>query len=298
LEKMMRRTKLRILVAAFAILLIGGLIAGVILARTSAVVAQPDLLVSAERQLETALGIPEEAVGVSTSQNPALSGADTVLQWDGGRAWVDSDTGAIVGLLQERAGDDAKAPFLEDSQLAAAAASFLASVGWDDTVLGVAGFRPDSGGVVSEDAREYTKMWVAYTTQGVRTDGLIQVRLDATSARILAFIHHAGVGDIGTDVSAAISQSEAEAIARKTMEGSLAAQSSTGSAGATASEDNTELRLEEALLKLTDAPGITGGATELIWLVKLVGADEDGCAAGGTVYIDALTGRVVQCLMF
>ncbi len=141
----MRRTKLNILVVALAVLLIGGLVAGVILARTAAVVAQPDLLAVAGKQLQTALGIPEQVVSVSTSQNPALPGTDTVLQWDGGRAWVNSDTGAIVGLLQERTEGDNKAPFLEDSQLAEAAASFLASVGWDDIALAAAGFRGGRG---------------------------------------------------------------------------------------------------------------------------------------------------------
>ena len=57
------------------------------------------------------------------------------------------------------------------------------------------------------------------------------------------------------------------------------------------------ITLESATLMLTNAPGVTGGQTLLIWEVVFTGHDAEGISAGGWVYIEAYAGQIMQYLV-
>ncbi len=162
-------------------------------------------------------------------------------------------------------------------------------MGWSEEALKDAGFRSQGDGVLFEDLSEYQRTWVGYTAQGVQTDGLIEIRLDAREGRVVSFLCHAGVGDVPVDLAAAIPQSRAEAIARAEIERTASQEGTASAAGYT---------LKQSLLKLTKAPALTGGETKLVWVMQLIGKDASGAPVGGTVYIDALSGQVLQHLGF
>jgi len=300
----MRKKKIRLLLGALALVLVAGLVVGALTMKASANDAQasagPDGAAIASQRLQEALGIAANGITGSASK-PALPSADAVLQWSSGLADIDTSTGQILSVVQDRnpgvAGDPFP-PFLDNSQLASIANHFVLLVGWDDAALAGSGFRPGSAGIVSQAMCEYRQTWDAFTSQGVRTDGTIEVRLDARDGRIESFFYNRGVGDTPTNVSMAISQSEAESTARATIQSYIAQQPNTGSDTSQTTAATVDLTLSSAVLKLTNAPALTDGATKLIWLVTLNGEDSTGLAVGGNVYIDALSGKVIQFLSF
>jgi hypothetical protein len=152
-----------------------------------------------------------------------------VLEWSGGTAYIDTNSGKIVGVIQDRRSGAIQAPFLDNEQLASIARCLVSLMGWDDATLSREGFRPIESAIVSEGMCEYRRTWAAYTSQGIRTDGLIEVRLDAREGHVVSFFYAPGTGDVQIDTSAAISESEAETSARATVQSYLTGQAVTAS---------------------------------------------------------------------
>lgn len=247
------------------------------------------------QQIQEALSLPSGEVSVSAAA-PIMPGADVSLQWSGGIANVSTATGRIINLCQDRRSGVIQAPFLDNNVLDSAATRLISQLGWDEATLTKAGFRADKSWIVSQDMCEYEKTWVAYTSQGLRTDGFIQVRLDARDQHPVSFYCNPGIGDLAVDTSRAISQAEAEAIARAAIEKYISQQD--GGASSEQPSATVDLTVGRSILKVTNAPAINDGVPTLIWLFTLNGVDSFGCATGGDVYIDANSGEIIHTFGF
>lgn len=286
----MRKKRIKLGIAV-AVGLIAAAVAAVILTLDGPLTAasqSAQVALSISERLGAALGIPPDSI-VKDATTPVLAGADAVLKFPGGVAEVDTKTGRLIALVNRGGLETGKLPFLSLSELDLRVTQFASQVGWNEQALKAAGFRPEGEGDLLEDMSEYQKEWVGYTSQGIRTDGLIEIRADARTGRVVSFLYHPGVGDVPVDASGAISESAAVDIGR-----TVVAQRASEQGGPAV--DGYDLK--QSLLKLTAAPALTGGAPRLVWVIQLVGEDAAGSPLGGTVYIDALSGQVIQYLAF
>ena len=236
------------------------------------------------RQLESALGIGSGQV-VATSAKPTLPGATVVLKWPGGTAEIDPQSG-LIAAVQSRTSGVGPGPLVNEGQLDSTADKCALEMGWKDETLKEAGFRPEESALLVDDMDQYRKTWVAYTSQGIQTDGLIEVRLDARDGSVFSYFSKPGMGDVQADLSAVISQETAQAIARAAIE-----DCSPGEPIVTSSQ--VALATTVSKLMWFDAKAVTGGKQKLIWVIELVGRDPEGVVVGGSAYVDAMSGQVV-----
>ncbi len=219
-------------------------------------------------QLQSALALPDGAISRS-SQPPILSGSDVALRWLGGKADVDLGSGHIRAVLVENTANGS-GTLLSKTDLDDEADRLVELLGWDSATLETQGFTPGEAKVVDRgDAGiVYQKAWVGHDAEGVLNQGMIEVGVDATSGDLHSFLYSPGP-QTALDMTKTITRDEAVKTA------------ASGSA-----------RVESATLVHTNKAGITGGRDMLVWIVKLA-ADTASSKAGATVYLDAVSGRVL-----
>ena len=120
---------------------------------------------------------------------------------------------------------------------------------------------------------------------------MIDVGLNATNGKLLDFLYSPGPG-AALDASGAISQQDAIRIAKDRVGSSFQTPTTTASAGIPTTTVSPGVVVKSAELVHTDAPGITGGKDLLVWIVTLGGTNPGGVVSA-TIYIDALTGKVL-----
>lgn len=291
----------RVLLVVVALLLVAAAISAAFLMKepsggTTQAASSPDGLAVATDRLAAALGIPPGEFKENASV-PRVEGADAVVEWAKGLAQIDSTTGRVLMLSQEAQEGDITAELRGYAELDRRATLLAELLGWDEAALAKEGFRPEESGLLSAVMCLYHKTWASYTSQGVRNNGLIEVKLDGRDGQLVSFHYFPGAGDPPVDTAEAISQEEAEAIAEKTIEEVILQHIRTLPAEDQAEASQLTWESRESELKITDAHAVTGGETKLIWVVGLLGKDGTGSPIAGTVYIDAMTGAVLQQLL-
>jgi hypothetical protein len=141
-------------------------------------------------QLQTALGLAEDAV-TKSKDSPTLSAeGDVVLTWATGTAEVDLDTGLIFAVIQDAPASSEAGAVFSAMELATAAATMAERLGWDAAALAAGGFSPESSGIVDhvEGADEYYVTWAGRDPQGAATGALIDMRLDCSTKDLRSFL--------------------------------------------------------------------------------------------------------------
>lgn len=261
--------------------------------QTSSTAALPNrdaIIARATVQVQEALGLPSGSVTVS-DKAAGLPDAEVLLSCDGGgEAALDLDTGRVVYLIAGPGNPDSGI-YLPAEELDAKAVRLAEIMGWDAAALAAEGFTLKEAEFIDhgDAATEYTKRWGGHDEQGIPNNGLIDAAVDAGTGQVLHFFYHPGPR-ASLDQSATITDEEAVRIAKAYLE-SESWPSSTSMSSAPARGTNL-LSMQSAALVHTDAPGITGGREMLVWIVKLGGMTERG-EATATVYLDAVTGKVL-----
>jgi hypothetical protein len=247
------------------------------------------------RRIEAVLELPAGSVARSSGET-GLSPGDVMLRWNDGHAEVDPSNGRIVMILfANNPAHPKTSP--SASELDRAATEYVEQLGWDSKSLTADGFTTtetttyDRGDAPSE----FTKRWAGRDEKNLPNGGLIEVALDAATGKLLSFFYHPGPR-VAAETTPTITEEKAVAIARETVGENPPADPTTTETlvgGATTTGPSLGLVLRSAELVHSDAPGITGGKDMLVWIVKLGGYTRSGYAHP-TVYIDAVTGKVLQ----
>ncbi len=267
---------------------------------SASAIAQPsseELAASVVERICDAIGLSPKAIELRGGE-AELPTADSSLHWEGGVAEFDSTTGRVVLISNTSAPADPSAEALTDDELASRADALLALLGWEEAALAAGHFSPElRGAALSITATERCWSWVGHTAAGILNGSRIDLSLAPEDGTLRRFAFHAGAGEVAGDASAAISQDEAVRIARDLI---LEAVLPLARAryGDSLDASDIPLDLQEATLTWTNAPAVTGGKTVLIWRIQLVGRDLSGVTVGGTVYLEAETGQVLQQLSF
>ena len=268
---------------------------------TSEPVADPDAAIArAAARVEAVLGLPAGTVTAS-SEAPKLDDADVVLAWKGegtSRAWVDLDTGRILGIIPGTVGDSSGEP-LSHAELERTALRVAEQLGWDEAALVAEGFTPEDPRILphGDAPTEYSRRWAGHDESGLPNQGLIDVALDVTNAELLHFFYIPR-SRTALDATETINQEEAIAVAKGVIgDSSQVPTTDTAPPGeSTMTTLPIGVVLRSAELVHSAAPGITGGRDMLVWIVKLGGSQATG-EVRATVYIDALTGEVLTWLV-
>jgi hypothetical protein len=240
------------------------------------------LVTQAKSRLAATLGLEVPMIVTApTTDLPAGGAATTMLKWPGGEGWLDGAR-RIVFVVRDGRPTDPTTTSLDATQLEADVLRVLELLGWDAAALAEEGLRADQSTFTNQYVTlEFVQTWIAYTSQDIQNGGRIDLRLDASDGSLNAFMYYPGVRE-PVDLSRAITRDEAVVIAR---------------ARVLSRYPSATLALESATLKVTNAPGVTGGKTMLVWAVVFTGNGPSGIAAGGRVYIDANTGDILQYLV-
>jgi hypothetical protein len=246
------------------------------------------------RRIEAVLELPAGSV-TRRSGETGLSSEDIMLGWTEGHAEVDPN-GRVVMILF---GSNTAHPKISPSaaELDRAATHYVEQLGWDSKSLKAEGFTTTETTTYDRgDApTEFTKRWAGHDETNLPNGGLIEVALDVSTGKLLRFFYHPGPR-AAAGAASTVSKDEAVSIARQTVGDDPPADPTTTQMlpnGAATTGPSLGLVVASAELVHSDAPGITGGKDMLIWIVKLSGYTRSGYAHP-TVYIDAVTGKVLQ----
>lgn len=227
-----------------------------------------------------------DEIGIS-ARVPASAGADTVLVWAAGQADVDGVSGRIYSVAVDRPFVDTRWPALADVRLRYLAGRMPAQLGWGEDMLAGLGFRQEQPGALLADQDIYVLTWAQYDGAGSPADGVAEVQLDSRTGDLVGFTMF--LGSEAPDISGALSAAEAMAIAETHI------FLETDDLKIPLTDDGSLVLLGKSLsqeLKTLEDGKITRGKPLLTWVISLTGT-VDGKTVGGTVYIDATTGRVL-----
>ncbi|OFW61642.1 MAG: hypothetical protein A2133_04665 [Actinobacteria bacterium RBG_16_64_13] len=254
---------------------------------TLASVVPGEHLRDAKASLAAIVGVPATDLKISGVSKESLD-ADVALEWGGGKAEVDSSTGRIYLVSVTSARASSFAPFMPAAQLEGKARRMVAGLGWTSDMLAGMGFKQERTGVLSEGAGIYTTTWNAHDSEGAPLDGFAEVVLDGRTGGLVRF--SLSRGSQGTAVAGAIGEHEALAIAQTCIY--LKSDEVKIPLAGDGSLILLDKSVSEEIKMLTDRQ-ITGGDPLLAWVITITGRVGDK-NVGGTVYIDASTGKVLE----
>ena len=242
---------------------------------------------NAKLALAQALGLDAKDLSRSAA-TPSSPQADVVLEWAGGTAEVDSRSGLVYSIAVRQVAASTTAQSLNEEGLKYQALQMVATLGWTKGMLDGLGFRQEQPGVVSSDGSIYSLTWSQYDDKGLREDGRVEVRLDRRTSALVGL--SVSLATQGVSIAGSISESEAMGIAQTTVflrtikpKITLAGDGSLLLAGGA---------VLEKLVVVNDHK-ITKDKPVLMWVITITGT-VDSQKVGGTVYIDAKTGAVLN----
>ncbi len=261
---------------------------------TASTLDQEAAVTRAIRQIEAVLELPAGSVTRSPGDT-GLSPDDVMLEWTDGHAEVDPSGRVVLILFGGNTAHPKTSP--SAAELDQAATHYVEQLGWDSKSLKAEGFTTTETTTYDRgDApTEFTKRWAGHDQTDLPNGGLIEVALDVSTGKLLRFFYHPGPRAVAGAAST-VSKDEAISIARRTVGDDPPGDPTTSDTqpnGATTTGPSLGLVVASAELVHSDAPGITGGKDMLVWIVKLTGYTRSGYAHP-TVYIDAVTGKVLQ----
>ncbi len=240
------------------------------------------LVPEAQSRLEAVLGLVEAETAVEPIPADLPGESDTLLGWQGGFAWLDPD-GGITYVTRPASPAQPGEAYLTGAELENVAECVMGALGWDGDSLTFENLRADPPTFSdASGAHEFVKTWTGYTRQGILDSGGIELRLDARDGSVTRFQYHKGARGFDVDLSQILSREEAVDRAVERVEQQF---------------PEVDVEVETATLKFTNAPALTEGDIRLIWLVVVTGREPAGGPGGGWVYVDALTGRILQYLL-
>ncbi len=314
----MRARSQRRAVGALCALLAAGLVAGMALAGCSlpglsSDSTRPNLAAATNKaisQLQAILGLPMGAITRSSGQ-PMFSDSEAALTWSGGRADVDAETGLIRCVLLEPK-ETTTGAALSNTVLDKEADRIVGLLGWDAAALASQGFTRGTSRSVDRGAAGsvYQKTWVGHDEEGIANQGLIEIGIDKATGELRSFLFSPGPREaaavpqkvtkneaVNIATVAAVRSPSEEETTTSTLRGGTTSTLRGGTTSTLAGVTTTtmspsQLKVENATLVHTDAPGITGGGDALVWIVKLSRSTPAGKIAV-TVYVDAVSGEVL-----
>jgi hypothetical protein len=240
------------------------------------------LVPEAQSRLEAVLGLVEAETAVEPIPADLPGESDTLLGWQGGFAWLDPD-GGITYVTRPASPAQPGEAYLTGAELENVAECVMGALGWDGDSLTLENLRADPPTFSdASGTHEFVKTWTRYTRQGILDSGGIELRLDARDGGVTRFQYDKGARGFDVDLSQILSREEAVAKAMERVEQEF---------------PEVDVEVETATLKFTNAPALTEGDIRLIWLVVVTGREPGGGPGGGWVYVDALTGRILQYLL-
>ena len=305
----MRARSQRRAVGALCALLAAGLVAGMALAGCSlpglsSDSTRPNLAAATNKaisQLQAILGLPMGAITRSSGQ-PMFPDSEAALTWSGGRADVDAETGLIRCVLLEPK-ETTAGTALRNTVLDKEAERIAGLLGWDAAALAAQGFTQGTSRSVDRGAAGsvYQKTWVGHDEEGIANQGLIEIGIDKATGELRSFLFSPGPREAAA-VPQKVTKNEAVKIAtvaavrspseEETTTSTLRGGTTSTLVGVTTTMSPSQLKVENATLVHTDAPGITGGGDALVWIVRLSRSTSAG-RISVTVYVDAVTGEVL-----
>jgi len=252
----------------------------------AAVLSPGDGLGEAKQRLALVLGLTTEEISVS-SLPPESAGTDTVLVFETGRAEIDSATGRVHVVDTDQASPDPRSSPESEVHLAYTAGRIPGTLGWDEDMLTGMGFQQAGEGSISADSSLFSRTWEQYEADGAPTGGFIEVYLDAHTARLISFSVYLA-GEV-PDISGVIGATDAMAIAQTEI------FLKTSSPRIPMTVDGSLILLGKTVsreLKVVEDTKITRGEQVLAWVIFVKGTVGDAMV-GGTVYIDAMSGRIL-----
>jgi hypothetical protein len=242
---------------------------------------------NAERALGSIIGLAVAELRVSGA-TPDSPSADAVVEWEGGRAEVDSNSGMVFAASVEQQAADPSAGFLTEGRLEFEATTIAHGLGWTEGALAGLGFKQQQPGTLAEGTGLYTITWTRYDGTGAQRDGSIVLAMDGRTAGLVRF--SVWLGADAPAIAGTLPEAQAMQIAQ-TQIYLHADKPKIGLAG-----DGSLILLNRTVseeLKLIDDSTIVGSRPRLCWVITVKGT-VDMQIAGGTVHLDAVTGEVLK----
>jgi hypothetical protein len=257
-------------------------------AATSFVETQPstEALLRAELVLADATGVDVSTVHIAAGQ-PSSPGATVVLEWEGGRAEVDADSGIVYAASATRPPADTFSEYMSEDRLRMESLQLVRDLGWTDGTLAGLGFKQVEPGVLAGDTGVYTIVWTQYDDKGRVQDGSIVLKVDGRTGLMVGF--SAWPGRNAPDIAGVISEADALLVAQMTI------YLRTDKPKLSLAGDGSLILINRAVweeLKTVKDSKIVA-KPRLCWVVTILGT-VDLQLVGGTVYLDAKTGEVLK----
>jgi len=249
--------------------------------------ASSENLRSIEQSLGGLVGVDPATMQV-TQAAPESPSADTVIQWAGGSAEVDGKTGLVYEVSAERAATSSSEEAMTLDLLRSRAFVVMDQLGWTQGTLAGLGFKQEQPGTLAGGAGLYTISWAQYQGDGTRNDGSIVLALEGHTGQLVQL--SVWLGSKAPVIEGAIPEAVALQVAQAQIylntdkpKISLAGDGSLILIGRKVVEE----------LKVIDDADITGETPRLCWVITVTGKVGQQ-TVGGTVYLDALTGEVLD----
>lgn len=221
---------------------------------------------------------------------PSSPMADTVLEWTGGKAELDSRTGVVYAVSTEPLATVGAQGLLTEDRLRFEAVTMAGALGWTEGALQGLGFRQEQSPSLGS-ADIYTITWTQYDAKGAQREGSLVLTLDGKTAGLVSL--SALVGSDAHEVAGAITEAQAMQIAQTQiyLNYPVTAKPKLSLAG-----DGSLILLNRRVteqLKVVDDSKIVGDNPRLCWVMTVLGTVGTQ-TVGGTVYLDAANGEVLK----
>jgi hypothetical protein len=239
-----------------------------------------------ERALATSTGGDLATMKLSDAA-PGSPSANAVIEWTGGTAEFDSNTGMVYSVSAEESTGAGSSGLLTEERLRYEATNLMHSLGWTDGALQGLGFKQEQPAVL-ESTGIYTMTWSQYDATGAQQDGSIVLMLDGSTGLLLSF--SAWPGNDAADIAGLITEGQAMQIVQTQIY--LRTDKPKLSLDGNGSLILLNRRVTEELKVVTDKK-IVKNDPRMCWVVTLLGMVGTN-VVGGTVYIDASTSEVLK----
>jgi hypothetical protein len=244
-------------------------------------------VLKAKRLLTAVASVAPEEI-VMADEAPNAPGADAVLRWGSGRAEIDSGVGRIYFVsVASSTADSSVSPLAED-RLRLEAVAKMHALGWTDGTLQGLGFVEEQPGRLDEQSGLYTLGWRQKQLDPKSSYSAVDISVDGRTAALVHF--SAWIGSNALDIAGAISEPQALQIAQTEI------YLESDSKKLTLAGDGSLILLSRAVneeLKYVKDKTYTRNKQVLCWVITVLGRVGQQLM-GGTVYVDAKTGKVLH----
>jgi hypothetical protein len=237
-----------------------------------------------EQALAGFVGVDPADIKVSGTATSSPS-ADTVVEWTGGKAELDSRTAIVYAVTTGQPAAGGGQPLSED-RLRYEAVTVAAALGWSEGALQSLGFKEQPGTLAGSGV--YTMTWKQYDAKGAQLDGSVVLSLDDSTAALVNF--SAWPGSVSSDIAGAIPEAQAMQIAETQIY--LRTDQPKLSLDGNGSVILLNRKVTEEL-KIVSDKTVVKNDPRLCWVITVLGTVGTQ-TVGGTTYLDAASGAVLK----